>query len=154
MTYEKYGKFAMAMAVSCATLPSSVPLLYSGQEIPNKKRLAFFEKDTLQTNGIYLLKNFYATLFLFRKWYPLFKNIKREFHFLSSPERIISYMTKDKEHAMMVILNFSDYDFSGEIFSENLTGTYNDLFSKEEIILNGYVSVNVSSAGFKILYKA
>lgn len=43
--YEKYGDFALALAVFSATW-NGVPLLYSGQELPMKtKRLEFFEKD-------------------------------------------------------------------------------------------------------------
>ncbi len=152
--YDKYGKFANAMAVSCATLPTSVPLLYSGQEIPNEKRLAFFEKDTLHTQGNYHLEKFYSTLFLFRKWYPLFKDLMNDFNFLRSPERIISYMTKNSEHALLVILNFSDHNFSGEISSENLSGKYNNLFSNEGIYVERSVSVNLPSGGYIILYKA
>ncbi len=42
--YEKYGVAAKVMAVFTCTWPG-IPLFYSGQEKPNKKRLAFFEKD-------------------------------------------------------------------------------------------------------------
>jgi len=36
--YEKYGVYAKALAVFSFFYPSSVPLIYSGQEIPNQKR--------------------------------------------------------------------------------------------------------------------
>ena len=42
--YEKYGNMAKALAVFSATW-NGVPLIYTGQEIPNMKRLEFFEKD-------------------------------------------------------------------------------------------------------------
>ena len=44
--YEKYGVITKPMAVFSATW-NGVPLLYSGQELPNMKRLEFFEKDAI-----------------------------------------------------------------------------------------------------------
>jgi hypothetical protein len=48
--YEKYGLIAKPLAVFSATW-NGVPLLYSGQELPNMKRLEFFEKDVINWNG-------------------------------------------------------------------------------------------------------
>ena len=39
--YEKYGDMAKPFAVFCATW-NGIPLIYSGQELPNLKRLQFF----------------------------------------------------------------------------------------------------------------
>ncbi len=43
-----------------------MPLLYSGQEEPLKKRLAFFEKDTIPF-GSYAYEDFYSTLLNLKK---------------------------------------------------------------------------------------
>ncbi len=152
--YDKYGKFAQAMAVGCATFPASVPLLYSGQEIPNTKQLAFFEKDTIRSAGNYHLENFYKTLLLFRKGHSVFKNLNPEIQFIASPHRIISFMTGEKNDPLIVILNFSDHDFNGGIIVEISPGTYHELFSKEELYVEGIVSVNIPSGGYRVLYKA
>ena len=42
--YEKYGLAAKALAVFSFTW-DGIPLIYTGQELPNNKRLQFFEKD-------------------------------------------------------------------------------------------------------------
>ena len=44
--YEKYGPMAITLAVFSCTW-SGLPLVYSGQELPVKKRLKFFDKDTI-----------------------------------------------------------------------------------------------------------
>ena len=44
--YEKYGEMALPLAVFSATW-EGVPLVYSGQEIPNHQRLVFFDKNEL-----------------------------------------------------------------------------------------------------------
>ena len=45
--YERMGAAADLMALLCFTLPKSQPLIYTGQEIGLKRRLAFFEKDPI-----------------------------------------------------------------------------------------------------------
>lgn len=64
--YEKYGALAKALAVFSCTWPG-VPILYSGQEIPNYKRLQFFEKDVIEWKDDIELHGFYKTLFGLRK---------------------------------------------------------------------------------------
>ncbi len=46
--FERMGAAADVMAVLCFTLPKSQPLIYTGQEIGLKRRLAFFEKDPIE----------------------------------------------------------------------------------------------------------
>lgn len=58
--FERMGEAHKAMAVASFTLPG-MPLIYSGQEAPMRKRLAFFEKDTIAWNG-YAYRDFYASL--------------------------------------------------------------------------------------------
>ena len=59
--FEKYGNMAMALAVFSATW-NGIPLLYSGQEAMNKKRLKFFDKDPIDWPKDLPLQNFYKTL--------------------------------------------------------------------------------------------
>ena len=59
--YEKYGEAAKALAVLSFTR-NGLPLIYSGQELPNLKRLQFFDKDTIEWNGNYAMQDFYKTL--------------------------------------------------------------------------------------------
>ncbi|MBL0200878.1 MAG: hypothetical protein IPP81_12270 [Chitinophagaceae bacterium] len=51
--YEKYGDMLPCLAVFSFTW-NGMPLIYSGQEIPNKG-LTFFEKDSIEWNGKYQL---------------------------------------------------------------------------------------------------
>ena len=48
--YEKYGEAAKAFAVFTFTW-ACMPLIYSGQELPNLKRLKFFDKDFIEWNN-------------------------------------------------------------------------------------------------------
>ena len=64
--YERLGASAEAFAVLCCTW-NAIPLIYSGQELPNKKRLKFFDKDFIEWNGDYLLQDFFKKLLALRK---------------------------------------------------------------------------------------
>lgn len=64
--YEKYGALARALAVFSCTWPG-VPLIYSGQEAPNYKRLQFFEKDPIEWKEEAELTGFYQSLLRLRK---------------------------------------------------------------------------------------
>src|SRR5215212_5807091 len=48
--------------VLAATAQNGMPLLYTGQEASMRKRLRFFDKDTVDWNGP-SLAGFYATMF-------------------------------------------------------------------------------------------
>lgn len=56
---ERHGDNATAMTVVASTL-FGMPLIYSGQEAPNEKRLRFFEKDTVEWNEYALAPLFTA----------------------------------------------------------------------------------------------
>ncbi len=58
--FERMGDGHKTFAALCATL-DGLPLIYSGQEEPLKKRLAFFEKDTIPFKN-YEYASFYTTL--------------------------------------------------------------------------------------------
>jgi alpha-amylase len=67
--FEKYGDAYKAFAVFSQTMYQSVPLLYSGQEIPNKRRLKFFTKDPIVWDK-YEMAPFYSTLLHLRRKNP------------------------------------------------------------------------------------
>ena len=66
--FERMGDNYEAMAVLTFGL-EGMPLIYSGQEAPMRKRLEFFEKDAIDWSG-YELQDFYSKLTAFRKEQP------------------------------------------------------------------------------------
>ncbi|MEJ7671206.1 MAG: alpha-amylase family glycosyl hydrolase [Chitinophagaceae bacterium] len=68
--YEKYGDAAKAFAVFSCTW-NGIPMIYSGQELPNNKRLQFFDKDQIEWRQECELHDFYKTLLHLRKTIPL-----------------------------------------------------------------------------------
>jgi glycosidase len=64
--YEKYGNMASALTVMNFSF-KGIPLIYSGQELPNHKRLHFFDKDQIEWTDNIELHEFYKLLLYNRK---------------------------------------------------------------------------------------
>ena len=133
--YERLGHAAKAFAVFCATW-NGIPLVYSGQELPNSQRLQFFEKDPIQWTGNFGLHNFYKTLLELHTSHPAVRagdeNVTTYRILTSENEQIFSFLRKNGEKEVLVILNLSSNDdLYFEIRDEIVSGIYRNIFSGE-----------------------
>ena len=107
--FEKYGDAYKAFAVFSQTFYQSIPLMYSGQEIPNKKRLKFFVKDTIEWNQGYSMAPFYKTLLKLRKSNSALAAGASYKRLASSNDAaIFAYQRKNGIHKIAVLLNLSN----------------------------------------------
>jgi glycosidase len=106
--YERLGANALPMAVAATLLPG-LPLVYSGQEAALKKRLRFFDKDTIQWNH-YPLQSFYTTLLQLKKRHPALRNYDAcaEFRVLPSPDKTILFERRKGEAVVVVAVNLGN----------------------------------------------
>jgi glycosidase len=128
--YEKYGVAAKAMAVFSCTWPG-IPLIYSGQEKPNKKRLAFFEKDFIDWEGAVELNDFYYTLLYIRKKNKALQESAAVLILPSQHKDVLVYLCRRQQDKVLVLLNFSKEKAVCSLNHPALPGNYNDLFSGE-----------------------
>ncbi|HVM87085.1 MAG TPA: alpha-amylase family glycosyl hydrolase [Puia sp.] len=130
--YEKYGAAAKNFAIfSC--LWNGIPLLYSGQEMPNYKRLKFFDKDPIEWNDKYELHDFYKTLLNLRRQNKALRagdDAVTTFRLnTNANDKIFSFLRKNGENEILVLLNFSDENFFVEINEEMVRGNFKNIFS-------------------------
>jgi glycosidase len=130
--YERIGDAALPFAVfNC--LYDGLPLIYSGQEIPNKKRLLFFDKDEIDWDQPCLLLDFYKTLLRLRKTNSALKSgdQQRKAAILSntSADRVLSFIRRFEQDEVFVILNLSAEALSVIITGQNLAGSYKEVFN-------------------------
>lgn len=106
--FEKYKDAYKTFAVFSQTMYQSVPLIYSGQENMNKKRLKFFVKDTINWQGGFEMAPFYKTMLGLRKRNPALA-AEASFRRLNSSAdtAIYSYQREMNGHKVVVILNLS-----------------------------------------------
>jgi alpha-amylase len=105
--FERYGDAYKTLAVFTQTMYQSVPLIYSGQEVPNKKRIKFFVKDPIVWDK-YEMAPFYSTLLHLRKKNPaLAADASYKKLITANDVAIFAYVRQKAGHKVAVILNFS-----------------------------------------------
>jgi len=126
--YEKYGVTAKAQAVFSCTWPG-IPLIYSGQEKPNYKRLAFFEKDFIEWEGQVELHDFYKTLLSIRKRNKALQEHASVLLLKTDHADILAYLCRRQADKVLVLLNLGKGDASFEIDHPAISGEYHELFT-------------------------
>jgi glycosidase len=130
--YERLGDAAEAFAVLCCTW-NSIPLIYSGQELPNKKRLKFFDKDCIDWTGNCALHDFFKKLLLLRKNNPALRagTDSSAVRLDSNANKyIFSFLRKYEENEVLVVLNLSNEDKPlVQITDAALSGKFTNIFS-------------------------
>jgi glycosidase len=131
--YEKYGIIAKPLAVFSATW-NGVPLLYSGQELPNMKRLEFFEKDVIDWNGNNQMASFYKTLLHLKSSNPALRggdsNVTTYLLKTSADDKILSYVRKNGKDEVLVVLNMSKEAVNFKIDDEQVSGSFKNVFDQ------------------------
>ncbi len=102
------GAIHAPFAVFTQTYDRTMPLIYSGQEEPVLRPLAFFEKDSIEFKN-YERANFYTTLLKLRKSNSAFAdnaNFKRLK--VNLPNKIMAYERSNGRDKVVVVLNLSN----------------------------------------------
>ncbi|MDY0930841.1 alpha-amylase family glycosyl hydrolase [Chryseobacterium sp. CFBP8996] len=130
--YEKYGDITKPMAIFSATW-NGIPLLYSGQELPNLKRLEFFEKDPIEWTNDCKMADFYKTLLNLKSSNPALRggdsNVVTYLLNTSANDKIFAYIRKNKWNEVLVVLNFSKENVEFTIDDENVSGIFKNIFN-------------------------
>lgn len=133
--YEKMGDGAKSMAVLTFTIPG-MPLIYNGQEAANKKRLSFFDKDTLIWDSI-TLAGFYKNLINLKNENKALWNgdFGGSYHGLTTTnqEHVFAFVREKDNNRVLFIGNMSSEPYTISINFEDFAGKYNDWFSKGEV---------------------
>ena len=107
--FERLGAAVPAMAALTFTYPG-IPLIYSGQEVGNTKRLAFFEKDFIPGLSIYNSTTaFYTKLVSLKIKNPaLWNNSKATLVSMASNNNsVIAYSRSSSSNRVITVINAS-----------------------------------------------
>ena len=133
--YEKFGDGAKIMAVLTYVIPG-MPLIYSGQEAANKKRLKFFDKDSILWDSI-PLEDFYHNMIQLKNdnialWNGDFGG---DYHTLptTNDDKLISFVRSKGDNRVLFIGNLSDKKVKTKIHLGKYKGFYQDWFTKDKV---------------------
>jgi glycosidase len=152
--FERMGDNHLAAYVLAATVQRGMPELYTGQEVSMKKRLRFFDKDTVDWSGPSLAP-FYSRIFALKHTNVALANgeyggVQTRLAADAGP-RVYAFTRVRGSNAVVVAVNFGDtaarIDYSG------LTrpGVYTDWFSRSPVTLTAAGTLEIPAHGYRVL---
>ncbi|MEJ7914078.1 MAG: alpha-amylase family glycosyl hydrolase [Chitinophagaceae bacterium] len=154
--FERLGDAAMALAVLCCTW-KGLPLIYSGQELPNKKRLKFFDKDPIEWNGKYGLHDFFRKLLFLRKSNTaLSAGTGTEIHRIptNADDNIFAFLRRKGQAEVVVILNLSHNPQPFiQLKDQSFYGCFTDIFTGSETSFSPTSHLNLSPWQYAVYEK-
>jgi glycosidase len=154
--FERMGPNHVPAFVVSATAQNSMPMLYTGQEASLKKRLRFFEKDTVDWSGP-SLASFYHALFDLKHTQPALANgawgggqtaLKT-----TGGDRVYAFTRTRGANTVVTAVNFGDAPVSAAYQGLAQPGDYTDWFSKAKVALAAQGSVEVPAHGYRVLVR-
>lgn len=107
--FERFGE-ALEPAIVLSVVGEGIPLLYSGQEAGNARRLAFFEKDAIAWRA-HPVGDLYRRLFALKHRTPALHNGAWGARMIrvpnTAPTRVLSFVRRDAESAVFAVFNLS-----------------------------------------------
>jgi len=154
--FEKYGDMAAVLAVFSATW-NGIPLLYSGQELPNRKRLQFFEKDIIQWNGEYQLEDFYYRLLCLQANHPALKggdsSVKTFLIKCNPADKLFFFLRKNEHNEVLTVLNFSADTLNIELLDSRVTGVFTEIFTDQTYDFSMSRHLSLNAWGYQVFQK-
>ncbi|UII25273.1 alpha-glucosidase C-terminal domain-containing protein [Fulvivirga maritima] len=150
--FERYGEGHKAFAAFVFTA-YGIPMIYSGQEVGMDKRLAFFDKDSIDWSDPKKLKPFYKKLVQIRKDNPALWS--GEYGAMpviiqDKNDHVVSFSRTKDDNKVISIINFSDQNQSITT-PGSVAGNYKDYISDEELALQADGQLELQPFEFHIL---
>jgi len=150
--YERLGDAVKVFAVFSYTIPG-MPLIYNGQEVCMKKRLRFFERDTIDWTDCEM-----------REFYTVLNNLKADNESLfagseggemkrvkgNGDSRVFAFTRETDRNKLFIILNFSDKPIDFEPNDEDNHGLHTDVFTGELVNLSYDDPISLNAWDYKV----
>jgi alpha-amylase len=151
--YERMGDAALPFAVFCCTW-NGLPMLYSGQELPNLKRLAFFDRDPIAWTGKNSLNGFYKTLLSLHRQNRALRaadpGVRTIRLFTSSPAPVWGWLRQAGAAEVCVLLNLSAQALTLNLENQAVSGMYRNCFTGEMIDTDRDRRINLAAWGWLV----
>lgn len=150
---ERLGHGLEAFAVLYFTL-TGIPLIYSGQEAGNPKRISFFEKDEIEWKEDKMFPLYQKLVALKRDTEALWNGPYGGYLTLLDTRNgwnTISYIRQKGESKILVIINLSGYNQYAHLHDPRIEGYYSDIISGEKYTIFDDYYFNLNPWEYKIL---
>ncbi len=155
--FERMGANHQAAFVLSALTQNSMPLLYSGQEVSFNRRLAFFEKDSIDWKTGPSLAAFYTSIFDLRHTQRVVWNgswgAPQTKLATDGGDRVYAFTRARGDKAVVVVTNFGDTAVTVHYTGLAQPGTFTDWFTKAAATLPTDGAIDVPAHGYRVLVK-
>lgn len=154
--FERMGDNHVPAFVLSATVQNSMPLLYTGQEASLRKRLRFFEKDTVNWSGP-SQADFYRAMFELKDsnealWNGAYGGAQETLR-TDGSDRVYAFTRTRGENTVLVAVNFGDATVRATYSGLSRPGEYTDWFGKANVALAADGQLDVPAHGYRVLVR-
>jgi hypothetical protein len=152
--FERMGVNHVPAFVLAATLQGSMPLLYTGQEASMRKRLRFFDKDTVDWSGP-SLAGFYRSMFDLKHENPALWNgayggaqssVKT-----NGGDRVYAFTRSEGANTVFVAVNFGSAPATVTYTGLQHPGRFTDWFNGSASSLAATGQLAIPANGYRVL---
>lgn len=152
--YERMGEAVKTFATLTFTL-EGIPLIYSGQEAGLKKRLLFFEKDTINWKNLEM-QNFYQSLVKLKHSNQALWNGTSggasKFLATNAAAKVLAFVREKDENQVVSVFNFSAEPVEATVQLPQ-EGEYKEYFTGESVKLGKETNLKLDKWGYKVFVK-
>ena len=156
---SRFGRALEVMTAMTFLMPSTMPLIYTGQEVGYDHSFAFFARDPIPEA---LYKEGYAT-----ELYRRLADLKHSQRALDSGERggdvieiennakdcMMTFVREVADSRVVAIVNLSPYTIHADFRTGIYAGKYRDAISGERVVLDEHVERDIAPWHYQILVK-
>ena len=156
---SRFGRALEVMTAMTFLMPSTMPLIYTGQEVGYDHSFAFFDRDPIPEE---LYKEGYAT-----ELYRRLADLKHSQRALDSGQRggdvieiennakdcMMTFVREVDGSRVVAIVNLSPYTIHADFRTGIYAGEYRDAISGERVILDEHVERDIAPWHYQILVK-
>ena len=156
---SRFGRALEVMTAMTFLMPSTMPLIYTGQEVGYDHSFAFFDRDPIPAD---VYKECYAT-----ELYRRLSDLKHSQRALDAGERggdvieiennakdcMMTFVREVAGSRVVAIVNLSPYTIHADFRTGIYAGKYRDAISGERVVLDDHVERDIAPWHYQILVK-
>jgi glycosidase len=153
--FETFGD-AVDAAIVFSFVSEGMPMIYNGQEVGNRKRLAFFDRDPIAWHASPYTE-FYRKLLALRKsnsalWNGEFGAVMEQVP-NSAPKQVFSFVRANTRDKVFVVLNLSAAPVKASFSLSGHHGQYRDFASGAAIKVDADTGFELAPWSYRVLVK-
>jgi alpha-amylase len=154
--FERMGANHVPAFVLAATIQNSLPLIYTGQEASLKKRLRFFEKDTVDWSGPSLMSFYRSLVDLKHANRALWNGAaggEQTTLTTDGGDRVYAFTRTRGTNTVFVAVNFGDAPATIHFSGVTTPGSYRDWFSHSSVPFDRTGTLLIPAHGYRVLVR-